>query len=283
MEENQREIFDRKSQIEKDFRNSNEEFLRTSLLRVDQWEQSSIEQIRSAAQRARTELEEVFQRTKNRFESRLEQISNKFSSKTELFLDQIQQIHRQISQTFNKDLIQNDSTSISMIKIFDQENCSPIERFQTNSNQSIQFSDQCRTATCSKKQWNGTTISGHFIYSAGVHRIRFRINKQGKNQFFFGITSAARETNPWKTGTPLAFGWWQLPFEKVKNEYQENGRVRNGDELTLTLDCDHRTLRLEHHPTSFIVEESVSYERCPLPWKIAIVLYAPGDSLSILP
>ena len=52
--------------------------------------------------------------------------------------------------------------------------------------------------------------------------------------------------------------------------------------MTLTINCTNNEIELENHRTNQYTFERITYEKCPFPWKFAIVLYTPGDSISIV-
>ena len=292
--EHREQIFDQLKKLQTDCRLFNddlhgEQLIQSSFSRIDQWERQSIDQIRSVAEKAREDLSNILQRTRNQLNGPFQRLNEDVQTETiddetklKSWNVELNQLRQYLEKSLKKTFVQQDSTSIPLIKIQDTETIVFTERFQKAS-RAISLSEDHRTATCNEKNWNGSTISGHCLYTSGVHSIRFQVNRKGRNNFFFGVTSSAKEPNPWNRRTPLAFGWWNFPVLKTEDESNVEQHIRNGDQFTLTLDCDHRQISLEHHRTKRIVDEIVSYEQCPLPWRIAIVLYSSKDSISLLP
>ena len=265
------------------------------LSRIDQWERQSINQIQRSAEVARNDLLKILDRVKNQFKSSLERINENRQSEnyTEIDLnqwsEQLKQLRHFYKTSFQDDMIDVNHSSIPLIKIIDKNQpfsldlspSLPRERFNKTV-KTITLSEDRLTAICYGSKWNGSNISGTNLYSTGVHSIRFRITKKGKNNPFFGITSSVKDPNPWNRKSPLAFGWWQIPLTSDEEETPEDPDIRTGDEVTLTLDCVFNQIQFEHHRTNRYIEETISNAQCPLPWRIAIVLYTPGDSVSIL-
>lgn len=286
--------------INKDYRVFEEDLndnilIQPYLSHIDQWERQSINKIQRTAEIARNDLLIILNRVKNQFKSSLDQINQneKLKKYTEIDLnqwtEQLKQLRHLYKTSFTDDMIDEDQSSIPLIKIIDKNQSFsidkshflPQEKFD-KIHKTITLSDDRLTATCSRGNWNGSNISCANLYSTGVHSIRFRITKRGKNNPFFGITSSIKDSNPWNRKTPFAFGWWQIPFDSDEKELPEYPDIQTGDEVTLTLDCLYNKIQFEHHRTNRYIEETITDAQCPLPWRIAIVLYTPGDSVSIL-
>jgi hypothetical protein len=201
-------------------------------------------------------------------------------------MEQLKQLRHIYKTSLTDDIIDNNQSSIQLIKIIDKKSIErsgslPKEKFDKIAGKIILSEDRL-TATCSDIHWNGSTISGYTLYSSGVHSIRFRITKKGKTNIFFGITSSAKVLNPWNYKTPYAYGWWEIPLTDSKLEDTEEPTIQTDDEVTLTVNCTNNQIEFEHHRTNRYAYETIPTEQCPFPWRIAIVLYAPGDSISIL-
>ncbi|CAF3545927.1 unnamed protein product [Adineta steineri] len=300
--------------------------------RIDQWEHESIDKIKKTAETARNDLLKIHDRMKNQLKLSIDKINKDIQSTRQTIdytendlnewtkqLKQLRHIHK---SSFNDDVIDDSQGSIRLIKIIDEKQSIfpdgveiiPREKFikipdkiptlqddqKKQRIKRISVSRDSSTGTCLKPGWNGATICCKNLYISGIHSIRFRIEKQGTNNPFFGITSALKEPNPWNRKTPLAYGWWEIPVPNDKldlykgnNDTKENNDrrektnfkdfcMRTGDEITLTLNCTNNEIELENHRTKQYIYERVAYEKCPFPWRIAIVLYSPGDSISIL-
>ena len=301
------ELNEQLDRIERDYQQTEQEFnsnlfMQTYLTRISQWEHESIRTIQKTAEIARNDLGKVVDRMKKQLQCSLEQINQDIelnretNDYTEINLkqwnEQLKQLRDLYQNSFNDDLIDQDETSIQLIKIINRKQSFKIDRILPPTALAhekfdkivgaISLSKDRLTATCNDRHWDGSTISGTNIYSTGVHSIRFRITKKGRNNLFFGIKSSLKEVNPWNHKTPFAYGWWQIPLDNNEKNPPKDINIRTNDEVTLTLDCIYNQIQFEHHRTNRYIDEIISNEQCPLPWRIAIVLYAPGDSVTIL-
>ena len=258
------------------------------LLRIDRWQRESMERIQATAEKARQDLLDLLARMQSQVkvtftplheEIRLRQRSSAHPErKVSQWMDRLKELHQILQSSLKDDPIHDDTSSIPLIKVHEKEHSFITEKFEKSSG-AVLLSNDRRTATCSGSNWNGSTVRGHQLYSSGTHSIRFEIKRRGKHNLFFGITSAAIDPNPWnRRRPPSAFGWWEFLLTQT-----DDPRIKAGDQVTLTLDCDNRHIQLEHHRTQQRIDESISYEQCPFPWKIALVLYSPQDSVRILP
>jgi hypothetical protein len=311
--EHREELSHKMASIDKEYRhfeeNLNEnDLIQSYLPRIDQWEHESINKIKKTAEIARNDLLKIFNRMKNQLKSTLDktysdiQTNRKLQNYTEInlnqWMEQLKQLRHIYTTSLTDDIIDDNQSSIQLIKIIDKNPSFTIEESRSFSREkfdkivgAITLSKDRLTATCSGSHWNGSNISGTNLYSSGIHSIRFRITKKGKNNLFFGITSSLRETNPWNRKIPFAYGWWEIPIDNDKKEtiFDDNEKkipedqfIKTDDEVTLTLDCLNNQIQFEHHRTNRYIDETITDEQCPLPWKLAIVLYSPGDSVRIL-
>ena len=269
----------------------------TYLSQIDQWERRSINKIQKTAEKARNDLHKILDRTKSQFQSTMKNLDQLRESNeyTENDLNQFKQQFKQLQQlyqtSFTDEMIgEYHHSSIPLIKIVDPNpswtldqslSALPDEKFEKFVG-AITLSKDRLTATCSGSHWNGSNISGTNLYSSGIHSIRFRILKKGRNNLFFGITSSLKDSNPWNRKTPFAYGWWEIPFTADEKHLPKNSNIRTGDEVTLTLDCLVGQIQFEHHRTNRYIDETITNEQCPLPWRLAVVLYTPGDSVRLL-
>lgn len=267
--------------------------IQTYLDKIDQWQRDSIERIQITAEGARQKLRDILARMQTQVkvsfdpiyeDIRIHQESADYSErKFSQSMDQLSYLHQILQNSLRNDPIHEIKASIRLINVHATEHLFITEKFQTGS-ASIIFSEDRRTATCTTRNWDGSTVCGHHLFSTGIHSIRFEIKRLGRQNLFFGITSADQEPNPWKRQKPpYAFGWWDFPWADTDGEEIKNPKIAAGDHVSLTLDCDNRQIQLEHHRTNQVIEKSIPDEQCSLPWKIALVMYAPQDSVRIFP
>lgn len=301
--EHRDELSDKMTNINKEYRYFEEDLNKNNLIQsylthINQWEHESINKIQRTAEIARNDLLKISEQLKNRLKISLEKIhsdiqtNENLNNYTEINLnqwtEQLKQLHHTYQTSFTNNLIDDNHSSIRLIKIIDRNQPFTIEQSNEISQEKfdksighITLSEDHLTAKCTKSNWNGSNISGTNLYSSGIHSIRFQIIRKGKNNLFFGITSAVKESNPWNRKTPFAYGWWDIPLN-YDEEAPKDSSIRTGDEVTLTLNCINNQIQFEHHRTNRYIDEIITNERCPLPWKIAVVLYFPGDSVRIL-
>ena len=302
--EHRAELSDKMENIDRDYQHFEEDLnqndiIQSSLSRIDQWEHESINKIHTTAEIARNDLLQNLDRMKNRLKTSLDKINHDIQSNRESksyteinlyqWMEQLTQLRHVYKTSFTNDIIDDNQSSIPLIKIIDKSQSFNIEGLQSLPQEKfdkivgkITLSQNSRIATCSGNYWDGSNISGKNLYSSGIHSVRFKINKKGKNNLFFGITSTAKETNPWNRKTPFAYGWWEFPLNTDEQENIKDPTIQTEDEVTLTLDCTNSQIQFEHHRTNRCVYQPIAYEKCSFPWKIAVVLYSPGDSVSIL-
>lgn len=291
--------------IDKDYRDFVEQLndnnaLQTHVSYINKWERDSIHKIQRTAETARNDLLNLFTRMKTQIQSTCNEITFNIQAKQhakeyseiniEKWTEQLEKLRNIYKISSSDDIIDDkQSSSIRLIKVVDgnhsfssdELDSYPPEKFDKVRG-NITLSDDHHIATCSGRKWNGTDLSGRNLYSSGIHSIRFRVKINGKNNPFFGITSAARALNPYNHKTPYAYGWWNFPFDTNTQKDIKGSSIQTDDELTLTLDCFNNQIQFENHRTKQIVYETIENDQCPFPWKIAVVLYSPGDSVSIL-
>jgi hypothetical protein len=138
---------------------------------------------------------------------------------------------------------------------------------------------------CSDSIFSYSIIYGADRYSSGTHRIHFRIDKIGDLRLFFGITASSVKMTRASTRDKSLYGWCDLNKVVENGERQKSADskvIRMGDEVTLTLDCDNRQIRLQHHRTNRLLQLYIDINNCPFPWKTVVELPSEGDSVRIL-
>ncbi|CAF0950542.1 unnamed protein product [Adineta steineri] len=131
-------------------------------------------------------------------------------------------------------------------------------------------------------------IYGYNRYSCGTHYIHFEIEKRGDLRCFFGIGTSLEMVNrviTVDTDNKSLYGWWGLNSFVINGKVQrskEKNDIKNYDELTLILKCDHQQIELEHHRTKRLLKLSIDITLCPFPWKIVVELPTYGDCVRII-
>jgi len=296
-----------------------ENFVHPLLIRIDEWEQESITKIQVAAEAARADLRQLLSQNKNELKVSVDKITNEMHScrekddytESDLFkwMEQLKELRKLLETQLNIEVVEdeNPSTSIYMINVHEQQlshvSFIPNEKSAGNRNVAcpevpvlthekfrnfvgrVSLSEDGLLATCLGTYWDGSNVYGTRLYSSGRHTIHFRVEYKGSNNLFFGIKTISYNMPVQTLTSPYAYGWWELnqAIESVNGHRVHNDRnIRTGDEVTMTLDCDNRQIRFEHHRINMTTHLSVELEKCPFPWKILVTLRSTGDSIRIL-
>jgi hypothetical protein len=288
------------------------------LIRIDEWEQESITKIQVAAEAARADLRQLLDQTKNELKISADKMTNEMQScreqddytETDLFrwTDQLKDLRKLLEKQLTTEIVENEdtSTAIYMIKLREQQP----SHLASNSNENsagnmilyqemlalthekfhnfvgrVSLAEDGLLATCLGTYWDGSNVFGTRLYSSGLHPIHFRIENKGSNNLFFGIKTTTFDMPLQTLTSPNTYGWWELDqaIESVNGHRVHNERIiRTGDEVTMTLDCDTRQIRFEHHRINMMSHLPVELEKCPFPWKVIVTLRSTGDSIRIL-
>ncbi|CAF4405078.1 unnamed protein product, partial [Rotaria magnacalcarata] len=116
--------------------------------------------------------------------------------------------------------------------------------------------------------------------------IRFRIERKTNGNFYFGIVTHAQD-DPESIFSTLttAYGWWRCDYAVVHGVVRRNFstiEILEGDEVTLSIDCDQTKIFLDHHRTQCSVQLLVDIDKCALPWKLVVALSSVGNCIRML-
>jgi hypothetical protein len=130
-----------------------------------------------------------------------------------------------------------------------------------------------------------SSVCGINRYGTGIHRIRFQIITKKNEGIFFGILTSKQDITARAPELPSVYGWRDFDRTIVNGNAQlkahKEKNIEPGDQLTLTMDCDHVKLALTHHRLNQKVQLSVDMSKCPLPWKLLVSSYG-EDTIAIL-
>lgn len=290
---------------------------RSLLSRINLWEQESIAKIQVEAKAARTDLEELLEKSKQALKKSVTKITNELQScresddyteiDIEKWTNELKTLRKRLdsSSTIRIEENKNPISMIRLIRVCDQQqhrsldvaakspqyctfgmedpNLSRNERFDEIIGNAV-LSEERLVVTCGLANLFIPSIHGANLYSFGLHRIHFRIDKIGDDHIFFGIASSDKTRGRGSVNGSL-YGWWDLVKTVVDGQAsrsEPDKLIRAGDGVTLTLDCDNGLIQLLHHQTDRLVESFVNIENCPFPWKIVVKLASKGDSVRIL-
>jgi hypothetical protein len=290
------------------------------LMRINQWEQESIDKIQTAAKSARTHLQQLLNKAKNNLKTSVNKMTEELQSSresddyTELniktWTNQLQELREMLDNPRTIDIdYENDTLSvIRLINVNDQQSSDSLAQTSQLHELSNRMSDDLDicvserfvdifgkitlsegglAATCSGGSSVGSSVGGIGRYSSGVHCIRFRIEQLSTDYFtFLGIINSSEQITTNIVKSTSCHGWRELDYAVVSGKKRKsslNSTIRTGDELTLMIDCDNRKIQLEHHRLNRILDISVDLRLCAFPWKIVVLLDCKGDCIRILP
>jgi hypothetical protein len=267
------------------------------LTRIDRWEQESVDKIHQVAKQARIDLRQLIDQNKNDLKTSMTQITHELQSSresedyTELdlngWIDQLKKFRSELEKPLTPNIINDDGDKrsvIRLIRISNQQDSnqlfSPPDQNIRNLSKSISerfeqidktfiLSEDGLVAKCLKSDLRTSSIRGNRCYSTGIHHISFRIEQKKSKYLFLGVTTLHQKTFALTSTTPKANGWWELELSIVNGRLHEKSSarsIRTGDEVTLTLNCDHRQIQFEHHRTKQIAQMPIDLKKCPFPW-----------------
>ena len=258
------------------------------LLRIDQWERESIEKIQQTARQIRNDFNEKTKEIKKTFDRLTKEFQTNRESDdyTEI---ELQNWFTQL-KTLQQHLIEQDNTVQSTIHLIRIPPLSlpkqSIERFDIADKQ-IEIIDYGFLARHVTPQLSRpAVVLGVNEYIQNQHQIRFLIEKKINHCFFIGIVSV-RHLNPSSifTDTSMINGWWPN-YAAIENGIfridQSISDVRQGDELSMSINCDEKILYFHHQRTNGGLQILVDIRQCPLPWKLIVGSTETGNSIRIL-
>jgi len=161
-----------------------------------------------------------------------------------------------------------------------QVNTSIDEKFYRVAGHAI-LSEDGLTAT----SFGYSSVCGIKLYGRGIHSIRFRIIAKKNEGIFFGILTSTQEITARAPELPSVYGWRDFDRTIVNGNAQLKARQENniqpGDQITLTVDCDHAKLALSHHQLNRRIQLSIDVHKCPFPWRLVVSSYG-EDTIAIL-
>jgi hypothetical protein len=212
------------------------------------------------------------------------------------WIHQLNQYRKDLETFSSSDLIDDDNES-SIIRLIRVDTT---ERKRTSSSKSrissyAQFNseeefcalseDGLVAAASGLQRREHIAFMGSSRYSIGSPWIRFRIEKLTGGAILFGVIpfSHADPTTIF-TSPNGVYGWYAGSVAVKNNAFEEQDTqeyLREGDHITLTLNCYSREIFFRHHRTERLLRLQVDPQKCPLSWKVVVVLYNNGDRVRI--
>jgi len=275
---------------------------------INEWEQDSIDKIQKAAELARTELRRLDDHRSNElkmtFDKTIEELYSAHQAKnySEIELtewtEKLTQFRKEFDTQLNVQAIADeDIPPVYLIKIMqlkssdthdDEKEEVNTDRFEIIAGQ-LSLSDDNHLLTHSGGLFGtfGSVLSLK-RYSTSTHVLRFRLESKSSNPIFLGIVSESEPFIPRTCKFPSAYGWRDTNFTVNKGQSTDNsnkigGRAfQSGDEIVLTLDCDHARLAFMHERTKITGTLEIDLQKCPLPWQIAISMVGMNDRVLLV-
>ena len=289
------------------------------LKKIDQWEAKSIDQIRKAAATARTNLQVILQESTEKLKRTLTEMAQTFRSSREAddfsevdlrqWSGQLKQLQTELSQPSAAQLVDEKNSLIRLKTVIRKEaesngsgtNEKPPPTSENSTKKDVQerFLELLGPVTKGDGDYLirhiGSTFEyayarGRFMYSAGCHTVRFRIERGSKPyEIFFGCMSSSVSLKERAFDCLQSVGWFG--FDQVyehghcatncqKYQYKSND-IHENDELQMIIDCDKKQIRLFHERLKKTNQLSVSTSLAPLPWQFLIALFHPNDAVRI--
>jgi gas vesicle protein len=282
------------------------------LLQIDNWEEESIEKIKTAAKTARNEVRQILNEMKNDIKISVDKLADELQAQRES--DDYTEIDLNRWSTALTDMrtllfVETPSTiqickddnafdAIHFIKVVKKPQSTTISSNLTQVSETISretfskctdgislIENDLLAIYADRVRYGYKTIFGKTLYQYGVHEICFRIENKDFDNFFFGIVNSSQNLVTRIFDTSTANGWWGFDVPVIDGKHQERcGEkiLQSGDIVRLTLDCNNRQIRFENDRTKTILQLNINKTLCPLPWKIAVSLSRPHDALRIL-
>ncbi|CAF1026977.1 unnamed protein product [Didymodactylos carnosus] len=287
------------------------EYSSNSLLdQIDKWESDSKRAITQAADEARTKVHFIINENKLQLIKDFLQLSNEITERresedfVETDLIKWRRKFRRIKDELNMPkyvkLETNPLLMKNMIKVVFRRRQSS-EHISSNVPENfekycgfIKLEDNGQSAVHTGNFDTDGSVYGTKSYSNGVHRIPLRIEKmQGVNWMFFGIISSSFSTiRVDACAAKSAYGWaatdktcalvYLQGTELNGIPYGFDGDICRNDRIELILNCDQKKIQILNKRTNKQYQLSVSTHHCPLPWKLVVSLYSPGDRVRLL-
>jgi hypothetical protein len=290
------------------------------LSRLDTWEQESILKIQTAAQTARTKLQQIFTQKRDEVKTSVEYLTNELQASRESadytendiqkWTEKLKTLREKLNDWSTVTIEDDDhlESIIHLLKISDQQNqptlsivqsfeyCAhvpeqstlPDEKFD-NIESEVILSENNLVATCRSiiNIFSNPFIYGTNRYSSGKSSIHFSIEKKGETPLFLGIITALKKYDQsfFSPDNSSVYGWYNIESFVISGKsqkYKPERALVAGDELTLILDCDEPQILLQHQKTKQLFQIPVRLEKCPFPWKLLVGLSNFNDSIRII-
>ncbi len=279
-------------------------FLHSILDWINEWEQDSIDKIQKAAELARTELHRLDDHRNNElkmtFDKTIEELYSahqpKNYSEIELtkWTERLTQFRKEFDTQLNVQAIDDDDIPpVYLIKIIQLKSSDTHddEKEEVNTDRFEIIAGPLSLSDDDHLVYFLAPMAAFFLskrYSTGTHVLRFRLESKISYPIFLGIVSEFEPFIPRTYKSPSAYGWRDITFTINKGQSTDNSTkigeraFQSGDEVVLTLDCDHARLAFMHERTKITNTLEIDLHKCPLPWQIAISMVGMNDRVRLV-
>ncbi|CAF1051871.1 unnamed protein product [Adineta ricciae] len=283
--------------------------------RIHLWEERSINQIHQIAQQARFDLRQYLDTNKSQITNICNKLTEDLHSSREsgdytetdfhLWIERLRELRKMLENPPIIEIFEDEniSTAIRMIQVRDKTD----QQFCHSSDQQLQ---PCRPSLTTIAQTfenfigHATFAENHLVakhsgdcrrstmvylttsYASGTSNIRFQIEKKTNKLLFIGIIDSFEQMTRSAFKSPSLYGWVTPHVRIVQSEKIGSSHLHEtfseGDEISLTLNCDQHQIILEHYRTKTIDQFSIDSRVCSLPWRVVVAFFTPSDSIRLL-
>lgn len=260
------------------------------IIKIDEWERNSMDQIQKMATDIRTELRMEFDKYTSQCSKQWKELEEDLKT-TQDRTDLMEMDLQQLSIKFNKLKARFASTPT----IDFEENTwisRPILHKRPDDIFDV-YAGNLEIQEYGQIVQHGSSI-GHAVvrgsgeYNSGIHRFQFKIETFNINKWiFFGIISHRITMHPNTWAIPSCYGWGGQDSTILNCAMHSNFNGYScdfelNDTIELIMDCDHRIIRLTNQRTNRTHMMNIDLAKCPFPWHFLLNLFYPRDQVRIL-
>jgi hypothetical protein len=282
----------------------------TLLVQIDRWEKESIAMIRSTADKARSDLKRLTEESTDRLTSLMGKLSDELrlyresddyiEDDLDRWVKQLKELQNELEKPSEIEIEEKKLVPLyllgitkrnihgdDIIGLSSQKVTRSVEKFSEAVGPLV-LSKNSRCVTNRSESYRSDNFSstcGILLYSSDIHRVRFRIYTSPGSAVFLGIIKSSETISNESAKLKSAYGCWSRGSLVNKGSFAEayeKIQTLSNDEVTITLDCFSRKFSYLHERTNKCITVEVDERFCPLPWKLVVTLWYPGDNIQIL-
>ncbi|CAF1316341.1 unnamed protein product [Rotaria sordida] len=258
--------------------------------KIDIWEHESIAKIKRIADETRNELIQHTTGYLSYKKLKLEKLTNELRQgrqnidfvETDLreWIDKLNQLKEEI---INPAKVVVRDACIPLITKIHVDVFETFELFERTSGKTI-FEESGKVVVVQDGPYNYTEVRGKNEYTTGHRTLCFKI-EQLNGWSLFGIISKSSPLQEHSYSSPSCYGWYNGDYFVYRNGQSVGGQGHDAvenDIVNLTIDCDHRLIRLINERTNRTLELLVDIDKCPFPWQLHLNLNLAPTRIRIL-